>query len=448
MTRFFYLCYRFVFVLKRWCQQHMTAAGQLVLVSICVSALFGIDTKVNLAYQIFCFLVALFFIAFATSTLLPSRFTVTRRLSHFASVGSPFTYGADILNTGKKTEKSLFVVEDLPDPRPSLETFSHAREPDEMLRNSFDRWAGYYRWCWLIIEGQPAKTAPRVMPDIPPNCSVSVRMELMPMRRGYLRLESLTIFRREPLGLFNSRRRIPLLDRIVVLPKIYPVSPVTLPGMRQFQPGGVTLASSVGDAEEFISLREYRPGDPLRHIHWKSWAKTGKPIVKEYQEEFFVRHALVLDTFHLISGDTVFEAAVSVAASLVVSMQAEESLLDLLFVGPEAYCFSTGRGLTNIDHMLEILAAVDVCTDHTFTSLYPLIIQRANFLSACICVFLDWDTPRWELVSCLQNMGVPVKVIVINDPGTALRPKGPMQDTPEHFHCLYSDQIEKGLAAL
>ena len=44
-------------------------------------------------------------------------------------------------------------------------------------------------------------------------------------------------------------------------------------------------------------MRDYRPGDPLRRIHWKSWAKTGRPVVKEYQDEFFVRHGLILDTF-------------------------------------------------------------------------------------------------------------------------------------------------------
>jgi uncharacterized protein (DUF58 family) len=57
------------------------------------------------------------------------------------------------------------------------------------------------------------------------------------------------------------------------------------------------MASNIGQSEEFVSLREYRRGDPPRHIHWRSWAKAGKPIVKEFEDEFFVRHALVLDTF-------------------------------------------------------------------------------------------------------------------------------------------------------
>src|SRR5207253_2587362 len=82
---------------------------------------------------------------------------------------------------------------------------------------------------------------------------------------------------------------------------------------------------------------------PLRRGHWKSWARVGRPVVKEYLDEFFVRHALILDTFTGDLGDPIFEEAVSVAASVAISMQTQESLLDLMFVGPEAYCFTAGR---------------------------------------------------------------------------------------------------------
>src|SRR5207237_287835 len=80
-------------------------------------------------------------------------------------------------------------------------------------------------------------------------------------------------------------------------PPRHPVRRFTLAGARRFQKGGVSLASRVGESEEFVSLRDYRPGDPLRLIHWKSWARRGRPVVKEFQDEFFVRYGLVLDTF-------------------------------------------------------------------------------------------------------------------------------------------------------
>src|SRR5439155_587474 len=131
---------------------------------------------------------------------------------------------------------------------------------------------------------------------------------------------------------------------------------LALPGVRKYQRGGVALAGAVGDSEEFVSLRDYRPGDPLRRVHWRSAARVGRPVVKEYQDEFFVRHALVLDTFAEREESDVFEEAVSVAASIACSIQTKDSLLDLLFVGPETYCFTAGRGLGHTDHMLEVLA--------------------------------------------------------------------------------------------
>lgn len=57
------------------------------------------------------------------------------------------------------------------------------------------------------------------------------------------------------------------------------------------------LSSSTGDAIEFVGTRDYREGDPPRNIHWRSWARRGAPVVKEYQEEYFCRIALILDTF-------------------------------------------------------------------------------------------------------------------------------------------------------
>src|SRR5262249_47616439 len=148
---------------------------------------------------------------------------------------------------------------------------------------------------------------------------------------------------------------------LLVLPKRYIIPPIALPGAMKYQQGGVALASAVGQSEEFMALREYRRGDPLRHIHWKSWARAGRPVVKEFQDEFFVRHALILDTFTTSARAEVFEEAVAVAASFACSLRSQESLLDLMFVGPQAFCFTTGRGLAHTDQMLEILAAVRIC---------------------------------------------------------------------------------------
>src|SRR2546423_5412940 len=188
---------------------------------------------------------------------------------------------------------------------------------------------------------------------VSPHQEVEAGAELMPLRRGLLRFAGVALARSDPLGLCRAMVNLDLPQTALILPKRYALPPLAMPGKHKYQAGGVALASNVGQSEDFIALRDYRHGDPLRHIHWRSWAKTGLPVVREFEDEFFVRHGLVLDTFTADPHSQVFEEAVSVAASFACALLTQESLLDLLFVGSQSYCFTAGRGLAQADRMLE-----------------------------------------------------------------------------------------------
>jgi uncharacterized protein (DUF58 family) len=274
-------------------------------------------------------------------------------------------------------------------------------------------------------------------------------MSLTPLRRGLIRIQGVTLGRPDPLGLFRGFGRLALPQSVLVLPKRYPVPPIAMPGTMKYQEGGVALASSVGQSDEFVALRDYRHGDPLRHIHWRSWARTGKPVVKEFEDEFFVRHALVLDTFTAEPHSEVFEEAVSIAASFACTLRTQESLLDLLFVGPESYCFTAGRGLAHADHMLEILASVRACHERPFSALEQLVLEHVTLVSGCLCVLLGWDLARQELIRKLKALGVPVLVLVIVEPGRSKSvDAGLMRDEPDRFHVLEVGQVDQGLLRL
>ncbi|MBC8095259.1 MAG: DUF58 domain-containing protein, partial [Akkermansiaceae bacterium] len=267
--------------------------------------------------------------------------------------------------------------------------------------------------------------------------------------RGMIRFEGVTLARTDPFGLFRAFRSIPAPQTMLVLPRRYLLPRIALPGTMKYHEGGVALASNVGQSDEFVALRDYRRGDPLRHIHWRSWAKTGKPIVKEYEDEFFVRHALVLDTFINDPNSEAFEEAVSVAASFACTLSIQESLLDLLFVGTEAYCFTAGRGLAHSNHMLEILASVLPCREKSFTTLEHLVMEHAAVVSGCICVLLAWDEDRRRFVQKLQELGVPLLVLVITESSESKSIQNTSErGAPERFHVLEVGKIEAGLAVL
>jgi uncharacterized protein (DUF58 family) len=144
-----------------------------------------------------------------------------------------------------------------------------------------------------------------------------------------------------------------------------------------------------------------------------------------------------------------FEEAVSVAASFACAAGTQESLLDLLFVGSQAVCFTTGRGLGQAEQALEVLAAVQPCTDKPFRSLEELVMRRATAVCGCVCVLLDWDEPRRELVEGLQARGLPVLVLVVVGAGEAEAFRAAhTQGAPEHFHVLEAGKVAEGLQEL
>jgi uncharacterized protein (DUF58 family) len=440
-----YRFYRIMWRLLHWSQRRFTFAGWLVLVGAFTAVLGALDTETSSAYQGFVPLILLLVTAFVSSWFFRLRFTAVRFLPRFATAEQPFEYRVRIGNLTSKIQKGLTFLENPADPRPSFEEWLAQQRAEEKKVKSLRLSRPQQRYNPFRI----ATVENVSLPPIPQSGEVEIKVSVTPLRRGLFRFEGMTLARMDPFGLFRAFSKISSPETMLILPKRYSLPEIALPGETRFQEGGVALASNVGQSDEFVSLREYRRGDPLRRIHWRSWARAGKPIVREFEDEFFSRHALVLDTFSPEPCNEAFEEAVSVAASFACAIRTQESLLDLLFVGTQAYCFTTGRGLAHVDQILEILASVRTCADKSFESLETLALNHIDTVSGCICVLLAWDEPRRRFVEKLKASNIPVRVAVI----VAAKPEkpfdpGPMRDDPEHFHVLVTGQIEQGLARI
>jgi uncharacterized protein (DUF58 family) len=430
--------------LLHWTQRRFTRPGLAVLAALFVVGLAGLDPDLSAAYQAFSVLMCLVLVAFCFTGTFPARFSVSRRLPAFGTAGSPFCYRVVVQNLTANAQDGLTVLENLSNARPAFSDWWAVQAAERRRVRSF-RVSRRGR----VNPFKLATVKDASLPAVPPFQDAEVQIEVMPLRRGVLRFTGITLARSDPLGIMRTLVTLPLPQTALILPKRYPLPPIALPGTMKYQEGGVALAASVGQSDEFVSLRDYRSGDPYRHIHWRSWARAGKPVVKEFEDEFFVRHALVLDTFTDHQHGDVFEEAVSVAASFVCTIQTQESLLDLLFVGPQSYCFTSGRGLGHAEQMLEVLASVRACRDQPFDALDLLVFTHISSLSGCICVLVAWDEERRKFVEKLLRLGVPVIVLVIVDAGTKLSlDPGPLRDNPGSFHVLEVGNIEQGLGRL
>ncbi|OGA22825.1 MAG: hypothetical protein A3H34_04620 [Betaproteobacteria bacterium RIFCSPLOWO2_02_FULL_67_19] len=448
MRRALYLSLRAFSALDHWLSGRLTPAGWLALGAAAAAAAAGIDLNQTLTAQAFAFLGALLVAAFAASLTFRARFEVRRELPRYATAGERFAYRVTLTNRGTAVIGGATLAERFRDPRPSYADWCRAREPGEERRNWFDRNAGYFRWRWLIEKRVPRLEDETALPVLAPGASHSVRLGFTPRRRGRIELAGLRIARTDPLGLVRGLARHDLEAQVVALPKRYRLPALALPGRRKFQPGGVSLAASVGDSEEFLALRDYRPGDPLQRLHWKSFARTGKPIVKEFQDEFYERHALALDTGRAVGEDAAFEDAVSVAASFAFTLDTQECLLDLLFVGGErasdaaVRTYTAGRGQLRAEHMLEVLAAVRPSAPADFTALAHAVLARRANLASVIVVLLAWDEPRRAFVAAARRAGLEVRALLVCDPAAAPSP------SDAGLTVLRPGAIESGLATL
>ena len=136
-------------------------------------------------------------------------------------------------------------------------------------------------------------------------------------KRGVIDVGPMTIARGDPVGILRREVAWPQVERIYVHPVTVPI-PSTSAGLIKDLEG--TPTRDIVDADlSFHAIRQYAPGDSQRHIHWKSTAKTGVLMVRQYEETRRASLAIVLDLNSAeYRSEDEFEMAVSAAASISV----------------------------------------------------------------------------------------------------------------------------------
>ncbi|MFI7546254.1 DUF58 domain-containing protein [Actinoplanes sp. NPDC049599] len=142
--------------------------------------------------------------------------------------------------------------------------------------------------------------------------------------RGRYPVGPLVIRLTDPFGLCELTRSFPSVDRLTVIPQVVALPAVRLAG--EYAGTGDSRARSVAvHGEDDAATREYRRGDDLRRVHWRSTARTGELMVRREEQPWESRATVVLDTrldAHRGEGPTAsFEWAVSAAASIAMHLR-------------------------------------------------------------------------------------------------------------------------------
>lgn len=176
--------------------------------------------------------------------------------------------------------------------------------------------------------------------------------------RGRFPIGPLTVRITDPFGLVELDRSFTISDTLVVTPQVVPLPHIRLSG--EWTGGGDSRTRSVAAAgDDDVAPREYRHGDDLRRVHWRSTARRGELMVRREEQQWQSRGALLLDTRgHAHRGEgphSSFETAVSAAASIGVHLAHEG--LSLRLVTDRGAAHLTDSGLSHA--LLDTLAVVE-----------------------------------------------------------------------------------------
>lgn len=212
----------------------------------------------------------------------------------------------------------------------------------------------------LHEEGLPTAA---FLPRLDGGRSVVVRSEHRFVRRGVYRLAAVTISTSFPFGLFRKERDVELPGELIVWPRsdrgVPVVAAVGEPGIRRT----VGRRGSAGSRGEYRGLREYRPGDDPRDIHWRSTARLGDPVIREFEEDASESLWICLDTRG--EDEELVEETVEVAASLAARFQRAGRRFAL--TTPELE-IDPADGPTQLERILDALARVEFSPDAPLVS--------------------------------------------------------------------------------
>ncbi len=272
---------------RRWWKPprkfRLTREGKWFIGATLVLGFAAVNGGINLLFMVFGMLICLLLANGVLSETCLRRLVVTRRLPGSIYAGVPFLVGIAVRNAKKRIPTFSLEVEDL------------------VVGKPVDRRCFYLK----VPAGREQETAYR---------------RTLP-RRGLHNLSGLRVSTRFPFGLLRRSMDLEAPAQLLVYPALVPANhALSHSGLADLEE---QASSSVARCGEFESLREFRPGDDPRDIHWRTSARRGRRFVRQYQGHLGRIVMVALDDSRPAGdpgkdADAPFEAAVSMAASLTV----------------------------------------------------------------------------------------------------------------------------------
>ena len=258
-----------------------------------------------------------------------------------------------------------------------------------------------------------------------------VRQESMVVaeRRGVYDFDLAAVLVNDPLGIFTIKKHFSQHRSLIVYPTGLPLPPMTAEGHQNAGWLSSARVGQRGDDEGFYGTREYRLGDDLRRIHWRSSARHGSLVVAERETHLQSTVWICLDTQGgaQVAGGGIFawercvKAAVSIMEASFLNGDSVGLLIpgkDETFLAPNAYEDQRWRILEALAH---VRARGDISLEH-------IVVQMDGPVGANLVIVTPYPTLGIaDAAVRLVNSGALVTVVYVEPSKSRLIPDTVMQ---------------------
>jgi uncharacterized protein (DUF58 family) len=239
---------------------------------------------------------------------------------------------------------------------------------------------------------------------------------------GEYRVGPLGVATSDALGLFRARRSFFQIETFTVFPRVHPVAALDRLGARPTAATHDHSAPRAGQSLAYLGVRDYRPGDDVRRIHWPATARRGALTVKEYERDLLPYFTLFLDLDRRGRAGTgrksTLEFLVRTAASVLWTAATRGDVVQVIAEGAHPLLVPPGRGGLHATQCLYELVRV---RQEGSLDLFDLVERHSTNVPegsavALLLARLGFDLARLEAALFeLRARAAQPAVLVVND---------------------------------
>jgi uncharacterized protein (DUF58 family) len=221
-------------------------------------------------------------------------------------------------------------------------------------------------------------------------------------RRGVHHADTVELHSAGPAGLFTSRRRLDVHNTLTIFPRYWPLE-FPLPGTSS---EGESTPVPAREGLEITGVREFRDGDSLRHIHWRSTARRGTLVVREFERSGREPLALLLDAssraYRFAGGREAFEDLVRAAASIAFAVTQAGHDVQLIAANSQTPLTT----VTGWKQALHWLARVEPDGQMSLGEVHAAALPSESGVVVC--------SPSADAIAVLAHRGVAVAAVLVD----------------------------------